>query len=675
MTPLRTLTAAFLILLLAAVPASAGDGRFGKGKEIPLTYPVSVAVADFNSDGRRDIAALNYADRYVSVQLTKAGGGFAEAPHVKVGENPVIVVAADFNRDTSQDLAVANVDGKSVSVRLGDGQGGFKDAPDIDVTRTPHSLVVGDFNADGTDDLAVGDYSPVDGYVTTWLSAGDGKFTKGGSVSAVSAQVLVVGDFNADGTEDLVFGADSGPSGVLKGTGGGALARGTDIELPALADRDWAVGDFNRDGNQDLAVIVAGKSVVAVRLGKGDGTFTSGKDVPVGENGWSLAVGDFNADGKEDLVVTDYDKKALDLRVGDGAGNFKPAASVPTGDSPFDIAAADFDADGNDDLAVARFVPAGAVVVHRGLGTPALAGNLLVNGGFEQPQTQASLLPGWELGGGFGSLTYGGVSHAYLPSAVDSPRYATGGGTVAWGGDSSSTNGVTTASQVVDVSGAAGWIDSGRGRARLSAYLGGGILFFDSMSARAEYRTAADKLLGSFEIGPVSVFDRKGVTAMQRRLASARVPVGTRRIRVTLTSIDEDKTYSSAFADNVKLTLNAPAFKSATRVELKRPLERIKASEPVGVRLVNGNAFLVTGTLRGRTVARFGPAQQRIALKAAPFQLKARGARTVSLTLTPTLRDHLKSKGQLGLQFTAVVRDLAGNTRTVQQTALVRLEG
>ena len=37
------------------------------------------------------------------------------------------------------------------------------------------------------------------------------------------------------------------------------------------------------------------------------------------------------------------------------------------------------------------------------------------------------------------------------------------------------------------------------------------------------------------------------------------MPPGTRRIRVTVTSVDEDKSYSSALADNVKLTLDAPA--------------------------------------------------------------------------------------------------------------------
>jgi hypothetical protein len=45
------------------------------------------------------------------------------------------------------------------------------------------------------------------------------------------------------------------------------------------------------------------------------------------------------------------------------------------------------------------------------------------------------------------------------------------------------------------------------------------------------------------------------VTTLLRRAGSAAVPPGTRRIRVTLKSIDTDKAFSTAIADNVKLTL------------------------------------------------------------------------------------------------------------------------
>src|SRR5262249_37411328 len=80
---------------------------------------------------------------------------FTPAPDVAAGTNPVSGAVADFNGDGKQDLAVVNLSARSVSIRLGDGHGGFAPVPDVDVGTNPHSVAVGDFNRDGHPDLAV----------------------------------------------------------------------------------------------------------------------------------------------------------------------------------------------------------------------------------------------------------------------------------------------------------------------------------------------------------------------------------------------------------------------------------------------------------------------------------------------------------------------------------------
>src|SRR5215207_9253799 len=67
-----------------------------------------------------------------------------------VGTEPQAVVAADFNNDGRLDLATANAGSNSVSVLLGDGQGGFGAAINSAAGDNPVSLAVGDFNSDGT---------------------------------------------------------------------------------------------------------------------------------------------------------------------------------------------------------------------------------------------------------------------------------------------------------------------------------------------------------------------------------------------------------------------------------------------------------------------------------------------------------------------------------------------
>jgi len=73
---------------------------------------------------------------------------------VAVGAFPDSIVTADFNRDGRLDLADVNTDGSTVSVLLGNGDGTFQ--PDVEYpteTGGPIYLVVGDFNGDGNADF------------------------------------------------------------------------------------------------------------------------------------------------------------------------------------------------------------------------------------------------------------------------------------------------------------------------------------------------------------------------------------------------------------------------------------------------------------------------------------------------------------------------------------------
>ena len=58
---------------------------------------------------------------------------------------------------------------------------------------------------------------------------------------------------------------------------------------------DYGNGFFNADSFRDLAVVNDLSDDVSIRLGNGDGTFTSTvPDVPVGNAPTSIAVGDFD---------------------------------------------------------------------------------------------------------------------------------------------------------------------------------------------------------------------------------------------------------------------------------------------------------------------------------------------------------------------------------------------
>src|SRR5439155_11023806 len=90
------------------------------------TNPQAVVTADFNNDGRLDLATANIGDNTVSVLLGNANGTFQLAQTTATGAGPVSVAVGDFNADGKLDLATASGGGSGVSVLLGNGDGTFQ---------------------------------------------------------------------------------------------------------------------------------------------------------------------------------------------------------------------------------------------------------------------------------------------------------------------------------------------------------------------------------------------------------------------------------------------------------------------------------------------------------------------------------------------------------------------
>jgi hypothetical protein len=301
------------------------------------------------------------------VLLGQGDGTFLPAVNYPAGIHPTSVAVGDFNGDGKLDLAAANqgtfpyTDG-SVSILLGKGDGTLLPAQTLSAGAGPRSVAVGDFNGDGKLDLAVAGYgfeyhgnypygywAPTDENVRVLLGQGDGSFLPAQTFPAGSGpSAVAVGDFNGDSKQDLAIAG--GGVNVLLGQGDGTF-------LPALNfpvgynPRSVAVGDFNGDGKQDLAVANSTypNGTVSVLLGQGDGTFQSAVNYAAGSYPWSVVVADFNGDGKQDLAVAAPTVRVL---LGNGDGTFQTTnISYVAGASPTAVAVGDFNGDGFPDLA------------------------------------------------------------------------------------------------------------------------------------------------------------------------------------------------------------------------------------------------------------------------------------------------------------------------------------
>jgi hypothetical protein len=123
------------------------------------TYPLFVAVGDFNKDTRSDIIVANSLSDNVGVFLGYGNGSFSNQTTFTTGFNsqPYSLAIGDFDNDTSLDIIIANHGTNNVDVFLGQGDGTFTDIMMLSTSygSLPFSVVVGDFNNDKKLDLAV----------------------------------------------------------------------------------------------------------------------------------------------------------------------------------------------------------------------------------------------------------------------------------------------------------------------------------------------------------------------------------------------------------------------------------------------------------------------------------------------------------------------------------------
>jgi len=300
---------------LATTNLGAGGGRidvkFGNGNsdfsanfEIPLISAEALGLGDFDGDGWMDIAAGLTVVWHQDVYLFRNdhNGGFTAAGVLyPLAYGPMGIATADFNNDGKLDIAIASTS-SSYALTWFPGNGDMTFGAGVVVPSTSQDsamrLITADFNNDGKPDMAM---SRTTG-ARVFLNPLPGFQFQNSFDLPVSYNItgIVAADADGDGVLDLLTQSPANHFGVWHGAGDGTFTLLHDYAIPGVST-DLRAGDINGDGLLDA--LISSSSGAQIYLGLGAGAFGAPQTVASGVQPMACALGDWNGDGALDLAL------------------------------------------------------------------------------------------------------------------------------------------------------------------------------------------------------------------------------------------------------------------------------------------------------------------------------------------------------------------------------------
>ncbi len=322
-----------------------GGGAFALA---PVTLPQvgvgSALWADFDGDGRLDLLLMGTIGIYGSgtpsavVEHNNGDGTFTAIPAGLPAMVASDVACADFDNDGRLDLAIigpsdAGAIGRSY---LNNGDGTFRLASNLPVTPASGAIVTGNLNQDGFPDLLVANDTVNNPSTRVLANQGAGTFAAESSMPVYYGPALALGDVDSDGWLDfLITGIQQSniTSALYRNTQGGSFQKESTV-LPSTITGGMALADYDADGRLDLLLtgLRTDSSVVQVVRNQGSEVFAdAGAGLP-GLTHSAVAWADVLGDGSLGFVTAGQRSNgalATDLRLMHGQRvNAPPAAPV-----------------------------------------------------------------------------------------------------------------------------------------------------------------------------------------------------------------------------------------------------------------------------------------------------------------------------------------------------------
>jgi len=295
-----------------------GNGTFQTPSEIDVgTGPNSMAVADLNRDGIKDVA-IGGGNTELSILLGLGNGTFVREPVVTLVPGGDLFSACndigigDLNRDGIQDLVVPLGNGEGNAILIGNGNGTFqvRSRIQIDDTFAPLHVAVADYNRDGLLDIARTMGDGTNGLIQILRGNGDGTFQAPNRYlvpppnSSVGGIVIIAGDWNGDAKPDIAFvvGGASAALDVLTNTTGGVPPS---LGVASLSLNPTTVtGGNSSTGTVTLTAVAQASTTVAITSNNAAAIVPSSVVVSAGSSSRTFTIGTTEVPATTSAIIT-----------------------------------------------------------------------------------------------------------------------------------------------------------------------------------------------------------------------------------------------------------------------------------------------------------------------------------------------------------------------------------